>query len=115
MQAVVNGQIKPGDVVIIRYEGPRGGPGMREMLGVTGAIVGAGLFDTVALRTAARVIGAPPHGFSIAHVAPEAFNGGPIAAVREGDTVTVDAVRGVIDLEVPADELPRPLAGGKTG
>ena len=77
-------------MVVIRYEGPRGGPGMREMLGVTGAIVGAGLSDSVALVTDGRFSGAT-HGFMIAHVAPEAFNGGPIAVVQEGDPITVDA------------------------
>jgi dihydroxy-acid dehydratase len=76
MHAVIEGRIQPGDVVVIRYEGPRGGPGMREMLGVTGAIVGAGLSDSVALVTDGRFSGAT-HGFMIAHVAPEAFNGGP--------------------------------------
>src|SRR5450755_36085 len=80
MQAVIEGRIKPNDVVVILYEGPRGGPGMREMLGVTGAIVGAGLSDSVALVTDGRFSGAT-HGFMIAHVAPEAFNGGPIADV----------------------------------
>ena len=112
MQAVTQGSIQAGDVVVIRYEGPRGGPGMREMLGVTGAIVGAGLSDSVALVTDGRFSGAT-HGFMIAHVAPEAFNGGPIAAVREGDTITVDANRGVLDLEVPAGELARRLAAWK--
>ncbi len=72
-------------MVVIRYEGPRGGPGMREMLGVTGAIVGAGLSDSVALITDGRFSGAT-HGFMMAHVAPEAYNGGPIAAVAEGDS-----------------------------
>ena len=112
MAAVTSGKIKAGDVVVIRYEGPRGGPGMREMLGVTGAIVGAGLSDDVALVTDGRFSGAT-HGFMIAHVAPEAFNGGPIAAVQEGDTITVDANRGVIDLEIPAEELKRRLAAWK--
>ena len=83
--AVLAGSIKPGDVVIIRYEGPRGGPGMQEMLAVTGAIVGAGLSDSVALLTDGRFSGAT-YGFMIAHVTPEAANGGPIAAVREGDS-----------------------------
>ena len=83
MQAVIQGKINAGDVVVIRYEGPRGGPGMREMLGVTGAIVGAGLSDSVALLTDGRFSGAT-HGFMIAHVAPEAFNGGPIALVARG-------------------------------
>jgi len=109
MDAVTHGRIKPGDVVIIRYEGPRGGPGMREMLGVTGAIVGAGLSDSVALVTDGRFSGAT-HGFMIAHVAPEAFNGGPIAVVREGDPITVDADKGVINLDITPDELKRRLA-----
>jgi len=112
MHAVTEGKIQAGDVVVIRYEGPRGGPGMREMLGVTGAIVGAGLSDSVALVTDGRFSGAT-HGFMIAHVAPEAYNGGPIAAVHEGDTITVDANRGVLDLEIPADELARRLAAWK--
>ena len=104
MAAVLEGKIQANDVVVIRYEGPRGGPGMREMLGVTGALVGAGLSDTVALLTDGRFSGAT-HGFMVAHVAPEAFNGGPIAVVREGDTITVDAERGVLDLDVPAAEI----------
>jgi dihydroxy-acid dehydratase len=109
MQAVIQGKINAGDVVVIRYEGPRGGPGMREMLGVTGAIVGAGLSDSVALLTDGRFSGAT-HGFMIAHVAPEAFNGGPIAVVHEGDSITVDADRGVLDLDIAPEELARRLA-----
>ncbi len=109
MQAVTHGRIQAGDVVIIRYEGPRGGPGMREMLGVTGAIVGAGLSDSVALVTDGRFSGAT-HGFMIAHVSPEAANGGPIAAVAEGDAITIDAERGAIDLEIDPQELGRRLA-----
>jgi dihydroxy-acid dehydratase len=112
MQAVTEGKIKAGDVVVIRYEGPRGGPGMREMLGVTGAIVGAGLSDTVALVTDGRFSGAT-HGFMIAHVAPEAFNGGPIAVVREGDPITVDADQGVLNLDIPEAELKSRLAAWK--
>jgi dihydroxy-acid dehydratase len=112
MHAVTDGKIQAGDVVVIRYEGPRGGPGMREMLGVTGAIVGAGLSDSVALMTDGRFSGAT-HGFMIAHIAPEAFNGGPIAAVHEGDMITVDANRGVLQLEVPAEEIARRLAAWK--
>jgi dihydroxy-acid dehydratase len=112
MQAVIDGKINAGDVVVIRYEGPRGGPGMREMLGVTGAIVGAGLSDSVALVTDGRFSGAT-HGFMIAHVAPEAFNGGPIAAVHEGDAITVDADRGVIDLDITARELAARLEAWK--
>jgi dihydroxy-acid dehydratase len=112
MHAVIEGKINSGDVVVIRYEGPRGGPGMREMLGVTGAIVGAGLSDSVALMTDGRFSGAT-HGFMIAHVAPEAFNGGPIAVVREGDAITIDADRGVVDLEIAPEELARRLAAWK--
>ena len=106
MQAVIEGKIGAGDVVVIRYEGPRGGPGMREMLGVTGAIVGAGLSESVALLTDGRFSGAT-HGFMIAHVAPEAFNGGPIAFVQEGDSITVDADRGVLNLDIAPDEMAR--------
>jgi dihydroxy-acid dehydratase len=112
MQAVTSGKIKAGDVVIIRYEGPRGGPGMREMLGVTGAIVGQGLSDSVALVTDGRFSGAT-HGFMIAHVTPEASNGGPIAAVREGDSITVDATAGVLNIDIAPEELRRRLAEWK--
>jgi len=109
MAAVQAGKIEAGDVVVIRYEGPRGGPGMREMLGVTGAIVGAGLSDSVALLTDGRFSGAT-HGFMIAHVAPEAANGGPIAAVAEGDMILVDVDSGVLNLEVAPEEMHRRLA-----
>ena len=110
--AVLAGRIKPGDVVIIRYEGPRGGPGMQEMLAVTGAIVGAGLSDSVALLTDGRFSGAT-YGFMIAHVTPEAANGGPIAAVREGDSVTIDVNRNALDIDIDAAELKRRLAEWK--
>src|ERR1700678_4840514 len=89
MKAVTGKQIKAGDVVVIRYEGPKGGPGMREMLSVTAAIVGEGLGETVALLTDGRFSGAT-RGFMVAHVAPEAARGGPIAAIREGDQITID-------------------------
>src|SRR5262249_30877322 len=112
MSAVMHGKINPGDVVIIRNEGPRGGPGMREMLGVTGAIVGAGLSDSVALLTDGPFRGAT-HGFMIAHVAPEAANGGPIAAVREGDPITIDADAGVLNVDIPAAELKERMKGWK--
>jgi dihydroxy-acid dehydratase len=112
MTAVTEGKIKAGDVVVIRYEGPRGGPGMREMLGVTGAIVGAGLSDSVALMTDGRFSGAT-HGFMIAHVAPEAYNGGPIAAVHEGDSITVDVDAGTVNLDIAPEELKRRLAEWK--
>ena len=111
-QGVRDGKVKAGDVVVIRYEGPRGGPGMREMLQVTGAIVGAGLSDSVALVTDGRFSGAT-HGFMVAHVTPEAYDGGPIAAVREGDSITIDANAGVINLDVAPAELKRRLAAWK--
>jgi dihydroxy-acid dehydratase len=102
MAAVTGGKIKSGDVVVIRYEGPRGGPGMREMLGVTGAIVGEGLSESVALVTDGRFSGAT-HGFMVGHVAPEAAAGGPIAALAEGDIINIDIAARKIDLEIPAE------------
>jgi dihydroxy-acid dehydratase len=98
--------IKPGDVVVIRYEGPVGGPGMQEMLSVTAALVGEGLGDSVALLTDGRFSGGT-HGLMIGHVAPEAALGGPIAIVEEGDTITIDVDRSALDLDVPADEVAR--------
>jgi dihydroxy-acid dehydratase len=109
MTAVTRGEIRPNDVIVIRYEGPRGGPGMREMLGVTSAIVGAGLSDSVALVTDGRFSGAT-HGFMVAHVAPEAANGGPIAAVEEGDPVSIDVDARQINLEVPPAKIAERLA-----
>ncbi len=103
-EAVKAGRIVPGDVVVIRYEGPVGGPGMREMLHVTGAIVGEGLSDEVALVTDGRFSGAT-HGFMIGHVCPEAANGGPIAAVQEGDTIVIDVERRCLDVELSDDEI----------
>ncbi len=97
--AVKAGGIAPGDVVVIRYEGPHGGPGMREMLHVTGAIVGEGLSESVALITDGRFSGAT-HGFMVGHVAPEASKGGPIAALREGDIVVIDVERHALDVEL---------------
>jgi dihydroxy-acid dehydratase len=104
MDAVTAGRIQAGDVLVIRYEGPRGGPGMREMLGVTSAIVGAGLGESVALLTDGRFSGAT-RGLMAGHVAPEAAVGGPIAAVREGDMVDIDIEKRTINLEIPAEEL----------
>ena len=104
MHAVTGGEIKKGDVVVVRYEGPRGGPGMREMLGVTGAIVGAGLADDVALLTDGRFSGAT-RGFMVGHVAPEAAMGGPIAAVREGDIISINVEKRTMDLEIGSGEL----------
>ena len=109
MNAVLKGKIRPGDVVVIRYEGPRGGPGMREMLGVTSAIVGEGLSESVALVTDGRFSGAT-RGFMVGHVAPEAAMGGPIAAVREGDSITINLDTREINLNVPAAELQHRLS-----
>jgi dihydroxy-acid dehydratase len=97
--AVMNSKIKPGDVVVIRYEGPSGGPGMREMLAVTAAIIGAGLGDSVALMTDGRFSGAT-HGLMIGHVAPEAAKGGPIALLRDGDSITIDVENRTVDADV---------------
>jgi dihydroxy-acid dehydratase len=108
--AVAAGAIVAGDVVVIRYEGPVGGPGMREMLAVTGALVGAGLGDSVALITDGRFSGAT-HGFMVAHVTPEAALGGPIAAVRDGDIITIDVPTRRADIDVPAAELAERLRG----
>jgi len=102
--AVQANRINAGDVVVIRYEGPKGGPGMREMLGVTAALVGAGLGETVALLTDGRFSGAT-RGLMAGHVAPEAFVGGPIALVREGDTVIFDIPSRTLDLKVDSSEL----------
>ncbi|HTX58522.1 MAG TPA: dihydroxy-acid dehydratase [Verrucomicrobiae bacterium] len=104
MQAVTAGSIRRGDVVAIAYEGPRGGPGMREMLGVTGAIVGAGLGSEVALVTDGRFSGGT-HGLMVGHVAPEAAAGGPLAALRDGDVVTIDVERRELTVDVPAGEI----------
>jgi dihydroxy-acid dehydratase len=116
--AILAGKVKAGDVVVIRYEGPRGGPGMREMLSPTGAIMGRGLGDKVALITDGRFSGGS-HGFVVGHISPEAADGGPLALLRNGDRVTIDAVRRRIDVALTAAELkarrhkwkaPRPYA-----
>jgi dihydroxy-acid dehydratase len=109
MAAVTGGRINPGDVIVIRYEGPRGGPGMREMLGVTGAVVGAGLGESVTLLTDGRFSGAT-RGMMAGHVAPEAARGGPIAAVQEGDMISFDIDGRRLDLEVPDEEIQARLA-----
>jgi dihydroxy-acid dehydratase len=108
MAAVQAQKIQDGDVVVIRYEGPVGGPGMREMLGVTAALVGAGLGDKVALLTDGRFSGAT-HGLMVGHITPEAAKGGPIAALREGDTVSLDVETRRLDVELPAEELAQRL------
>jgi dihydroxy-acid dehydratase len=110
--AVVGGKITEGDCVVIRYEGPKGGPGMREMLGVTGAIVGAGLAEKVALITDGRFSGAT-HGHVIGHIAPEAAVGGPIAAIRDGDSIRIDPERRRLDIEISPGELAQRLSSVK--
>jgi len=110
--AVDRGQIKAGDVVVIRYEGPRGGPGMREMLAVTAALVGAGLSESVALLTDGRFSGAT-RGFMVGHVAPEAARGGPIAALADGDTIVFDIPNRMLKVELSAEEIQRRLGNWK--
>ena len=110
--AVKGGKIKAGDFIVIRYEGPKGGPGMREMLHVTGALQGAGLGSSVALMTDGRFSGAT-HGVMVAHVAPEAAVGGPIAAVRNGDTIVLDVKQRRLDVELSAAEIKKRLRAVK--
>jgi dihydroxy-acid dehydratase len=107
--AVRAGVARPGDVLVVRYEGPAGGPGMREMLSVTASVVGAGLGESVALVTDGRFSGAT-RGLMVGHVAPEAARGGPLAAVRDGDTIRIDVAAGTLDLDVEEDEIARRLA-----
>ena len=109
-EAVQRQAIRSGDVVVIRYEGPSGGPGMREMLGVTGALIGAGLGDSVALVTDGRFSGAT-RGFMVGHVAPEAARGGPLAAVRDGDTIVIDTENRLLEVELSAAEIRDRLTG----
>jgi dihydroxy-acid dehydratase len=111
-EAVTHGRIRPGDVMVIRNEGPRGGPGMREMLAVTAAVSGAGLGKDVCLITDGRFSGAT-HGFMVAHVAPEAADGGPIALVEEGDEIVLDIPNRRLDVAVDAKTLEQRLAGWK--
>jgi dihydroxy-acid dehydratase len=106
LAAILEGQICAGDVIVIRYEGPKGGPGMREMLAPTSAIIGAGLGDSVGLITDGRFSGGT-YGMVVGHVAPEAAAGGTIALVREGDRITIDAGRRLLELDVPEMELAR--------
>jgi dihydroxy-acid dehydratase len=107
--AVAAGVVRPGDVLVIRNEGPAGGPGMREMLSVTAAVVGAGLGESVSLVTDARFSGAT-RGLMVGHVAPEAVRGGPLAVVREGEQVTIDVDRRLLHVDVPDEELAARLA-----
>jgi dihydroxy-acid dehydratase len=108
-EAIASGAVVPGDVLVIRNEGPSGGPGMREMLSVTSAVVGAGLGESVTLVTDGRFSGAT-RGLMVGHVSPEAVRGGPIAALREGDRITVDVDRAELSVDVAADELADRLA-----
>ena len=110
--AILAGKVKPGDVVVIRYEGPRGGPGMREMLSPTGAIMGRGLGDKVALITDGRFSGGS-HGFVVGHISPEAALGGPIGLLRDGDRIAIDAVKRTLEIELSAAELRRRRAKWK--
>lgn len=106
LHAILSSEIRPGDVVVIRYEGPKGGPGMREMLAPTSALIGAGLGDSVGLITDGRFSGAT-YGMVVGHVAPEAAAGGTLALVHEGDSITIDAEHNFLQLNVPDDELTR--------
>ncbi|HEY2330638.1 MAG TPA: dihydroxy-acid dehydratase, partial [Acidimicrobiales bacterium] len=112
LDAILAGRVEPGTVVVIRYEGPKGGPGMREMLAVTGAMKGAGRGGDCALVTDGRFSGGT-HGFCVGHVAPEAVDGGPIAFVAEGDTIVIDVVNHTVDLLVDAATLAERRANWK--
>ena len=112
MEAIIADKIKPGDVVVLRYLGPKGGPGMPEMLSPTSALIGKGLGESVGLITDGRFSGAT-WGMVVGHVAPEAFVGGTIALVHEGDSVTIDAHKLLIQLNVPEDEIARRRAAWK--
>jgi dihydroxy-acid dehydratase len=112
MDAILADRIKAGDVVVIRYEGPKGGPGMREMLAPSSALIGKGLGESVGLITDGRFSGGT-WGMVVGHITPEAFEGGPIALVKEGDTITIDAKKRLIELEVPKTELARRRAKWK--
>ena len=104
MKAILSDQISKGDVIIIRYEGPKGGPGMREMLSPTGAIMGKGLGSDVALITDGRFSGGS-HGFVVGHVSPEAMVGGPLALIKDGDQISIDAEKKSIDILLDESEL----------
>ncbi len=112
MSAILDGKIKKGDVIVIRYEGPRGGPGMREMLSPTSAVMGRGLGKDVALITDGRFSGGT-HGFVVGHITPEAFDGGPLAIVKNGDSITIDAVTRTLTLGLSKKEISDRLAKWK--
>ena len=104
MAGILSNEIQEGDVLIIRYEGPRGAPGMREMLGPTSAIMGKGLGDKVAFLTDGRFSGGT-HGFVVGHITPEAYDGGPIALIKDGDAISIDAENNQINLDLTEDEI----------
>lgn len=112
LKAILAGKIKKGHVIVIRYEGPRGGPGMREMLSPTSAVMGKGLGKDVALITDGRFSGGT-HGFVVGHITPEAYDGGVIAIIKNGDTITIDALKREINLEVPKSEIKKRLSAWK--
>ncbi len=112
LKAILDGRVKKGHVIVVRYEGPKGGPGMREMLGPTSAVMGRGLGNDVALITDGRFSGGT-HGFVVGHITPEAYDGGVIAVVRNGDTITIDAKKREINLEVTKSEIKKRLAAWK--
>ncbi|MCI0480882.1 MAG: dihydroxy-acid dehydratase, partial [Candidatus Dadabacteria bacterium] len=112
LKAILGGKVKKGNVIVIRYEGPRGGPGMREMLSPTSAVMGKGLGKDVALITDGRFSGGT-HGFVVGHITPEASDGGVIAVIKNGDTITIDALKREINLEVPKSEIKKRLAAWK--
>ena len=112
LAAILDGTVKSGDVIVIRYEGPKGGPGMREMLSPTSAIMGKGLGKEVALITDGRFSGGS-HGFVVGHITPEAFVGGPLAIVKNGDPITIDAEKRELSLDIPAKEIKARLAKWK--
>jgi len=112
MDAILADRIKPGDVLVIRYEGPKGGPGMREMLAPTSALIGKGLGESVGLITDGRFSGGT-WGMVVGHVTPEAFVGGPIALIKEGDSITIDAHKLLLQLNIAEDELARRRAAFK--
>jgi len=112
LAAILGGRVRKGDVVVIRYEGPKGGPGMREMLGPTSAVMGKGLGQEVALITDGRFSGGT-HGFVVGHITPEAFEGGPLALVKNGDTIGIDALKHTLTLDVSAAEMKRRRARWK--
>ena len=108
LQSVLNGEIIKGDIIVIRYEGPKGGPGMREMLSPTSAVMGKGLGQDVALITDGRFSGGT-HGFVVGHITPEAYVGGPLAIVKNGDTITIDAENNILHLDLNEHEINRRL------